>query len=109
MVLPLFIFSEIDCFHNQSTVNICIAGPNRRAGYATAHNYIEYAENENQALYYDSVMQTLLTLVEKNVFHLHENTIKVIQLMRVVSPNFRINKSNIEFAKISPYFGQRVS
>ena len=26
---------KIDCFHNQSTVNICIAGPNRRAGYAT--------------------------------------------------------------------------
>ena len=25
----------MDCFHNQSTVNICIAGPNRRAGYAT--------------------------------------------------------------------------
>ena len=33
-MLPAFISLEIDCFHSQSTVN-CIAGLNRRAGYAT--------------------------------------------------------------------------
>ena len=32
-VLSLFISLEIDCFHSQSTVNIC--GPNRRAMYVT--------------------------------------------------------------------------
>ena len=35
MVISLFISLEIYCFHSWSTVNICIAGPNRRAGYAT--------------------------------------------------------------------------
>ena len=34
-VLSLFISLEIYCFHSQSTVNIWIAGPNRRADYAT--------------------------------------------------------------------------
>ena len=33
--ITIFISLEIDCFHSQSTVNICIAGLNRRAGYAT--------------------------------------------------------------------------
>ena len=35
-LLSLFISLQIDCFHSQLTVNICIAGLNRRAGYATA-------------------------------------------------------------------------
>ena len=26
---------EIDCFHSQRTANICVAGLNRRTGYAT--------------------------------------------------------------------------
>ena len=39
-VLPLFISLEIDCFHSQSTVNICIAGLNRRAGYATDYETV---------------------------------------------------------------------
>ena len=34
-LLPLFISLEIDCFHSQSTVNICTAGLDRRTGYAT--------------------------------------------------------------------------
>ena len=34
-LLSLFISLEIVCFQSQSTVNICIAGLNRRAGYAT--------------------------------------------------------------------------
>ena len=38
-VLSLFISLEIDCFHSQSTVNICIAGLNRWAGYATGLHY----------------------------------------------------------------------
>ena len=29
----------MDCFQSQSTVDICIAGLNRRAGYATANGY----------------------------------------------------------------------
>ena len=33
--ITLCISLEIDCFHSQWTVNICIAGVNRRAGYAT--------------------------------------------------------------------------
>ena len=39
--LSLLISLEIDCFHSRWTRNICIAGLDRRAGYATA--------SENQA------------------------------------------------------------
>ena len=35
-LLSSVISLEIDCFHSQRTPNICIAGLNRRAGYATA-------------------------------------------------------------------------
>ena len=35
---------EIDCFHNQSTVNICIAGLNRWAGHATVSGEIVQIE-----------------------------------------------------------------
>ena len=34
-IISLFISLEIYCFRTQSTVNICIAGLNHRAGYAT--------------------------------------------------------------------------
>ena len=34
-IISLFISLEIYCFHTQSTVNICIAGLDHRAGYAT--------------------------------------------------------------------------
>ena len=33
-IISLFNSLEIYCFHSQSTVNICIAGLNHRAGYA---------------------------------------------------------------------------
>ena len=33
-----FISLEIDCFHINEYENICIAGLNRRAGYATVDN-----------------------------------------------------------------------
>ena len=32
----------MDCFQSQSTVNICIAGLNRRAGYATGDSNFAY-------------------------------------------------------------------
>ena len=41
-LLSLFIALEIDSFHSQWTVNICIAGLNRRAGYATGSNTISF-------------------------------------------------------------------
>ena len=34
-IISLFISLEIDCFYSQWTVNICMAGLNRQAGYAT--------------------------------------------------------------------------
>ena len=34
---------ETDCFHSQSIVNICIAGLNLRAGYATDENNHSFA------------------------------------------------------------------
>ena len=37
-VITLFTSLQIDCFHSQWTVNICIAGLNGRAGYATECN-----------------------------------------------------------------------
>ena len=41
-VLSLFISLEITCFLSRWTVNICTAGQNRRAGYATVHDYREF-------------------------------------------------------------------
>ena len=37
-LLPLFMSLKIDCFHCRRTVNICVAGLNRVAGYATVHD-----------------------------------------------------------------------
>jgi hypothetical protein len=36
-LLSLFISLEIDCFHSQEHENVCIAGLNRQAGYATEY------------------------------------------------------------------------
>ena len=45
-LLSLFISLQIDCFHTQWTVNICIAGLNRRAGYATDANQWNHEQHD---------------------------------------------------------------
>ena len=45
-IISLFISLEIYCFRTQSTVNICIAGLNHRAGYATGWNIINELLNK---------------------------------------------------------------
>ena len=47
-IISLFISLEIYCFRTQSTVNICIAGLNHRAGYATVCGYAGITREEGE-------------------------------------------------------------